>query len=62
MGIIYDLLEKSKSKENKERMMRIEKIHNRKKKSNPYIKSDYKVVIKKYEDSDKEDKKSYEKK
>lgn len=62
MGIIYDLLEKSRSKENKERMKMIEKMHNQKKKNNSYIKSDYKVVINKYEDNDMEDKKNYGKK
>lgn len=62
MGIIYDLLEKSRSKENKERMKMIEKIHNKKNKNNSYIKTDYKVVMNKYEDNDKEDKKSYGKK
>ena len=62
MGIIYDLIEKSRSKENKERMKMIEKMHNKKKKNNSYIKSDYKVVINKYEDNDMEDKKNYGKK
>ena len=62
IGIIYDLLEKSRSKENKERMKMIEKMHNKKKKNNSYIKYDYKVVINKYEDNDMEDKKNYGKK
>ncbi len=62
MGIIYDLLEKSRLKEKKERMKTIEKLHNKKNKDNTYGKSEYKVVLNKYEDSDKENKKSYGKK
>ncbi len=61
MGIIYDLLEKSKMKRNKERMKTIERLHNKKNKDNIYGNSEYKIVIHRYEDRDKEEK-SYGKK
>ncbi len=61
MGIIYDLLEKSKMKKNKERMKTIERLHNKKNKDNTYGNSEYKIVIHRYEDRDKEEK-SYGKK
>ena len=43
MGLIYDLL---KEKETKEKMKRIDEIHNGKPKDNGYGSSNYKIVFK----------------